>query len=194
MPVLTGTYPATFSDANNVVTRWGGLLSFTNGANAPGYGAPQVYSYAFTYQTAGLTTGVTLYTPAVGDLILDAGVVITTAFNGTTPEIDVGSFTGNTGLFEQLAGDAVDGSKVYADVTDNTGVAVANNPLWLSSAVISVGSAGTAAINSWQARISAANPLKFVCTQTGQKGGGAIGGTAGAATIVIVAVSPNVLA
>ena len=188
------TYAATFSDAYNTVVRWGGLLTFSNATAQPGYGAPQVYSYAITFSTSGLASGVTLYTPAVGDIILDVGVVITTAFDGTTPKLDVGTFTGNTGLFDQLAGAAVDGTKVYADVTDNTGFGIANSHLWLSSAVISVGTAGTAAINSWQGRISAANPLKVVASQNGQKGGTAITSTHGAAQIIVVAASPNVLA
>lgn len=147
--------------------------------------------YSFDYTTSGLAAGVTVHTPAVGDLILDIGVVITTAFNGTTPKLDIGTFNGgNVGLFGEVGGAAVDGTKLYADVTDNAGLGIANSHLWLSSAVIAANSAGIASLPSWQLYCSAANPILLVASQNGQKGGTAITSTAGAATVVIAAVSP----
>lgn len=149
-------------------------------------------AYAFTYTTNGLSSGVTIYTPAVGDIITDIGVAITTAFDGTTPKLDVGTFNGgNVGLFGELAGAAVDGTKVYGAVTDNAGISSANDALWLSSAVISVGAAGTAAISSWQLLVTAANPILLVASQSGQKGGTAIDSTAGAGTVYITTCTPG---
>ena len=177
------TFPATFSDASGL-QRLDGSINFTGSASQA---IVNVQSFPITFATAGLAAGVALYTPAVGDVILDVGVVITTAFDGTTPKIDVGTFNGgNVGLFGELTAGAIDATKVYADVTDNAGLAVANAALWLSAAVITVGTAGTAAIHSWQLRCSAANPVLVVASQNGQKGGTAISSTHGVASIVVV--------
>lgn len=188
------TYPVTIQagDSSGQVV-YQGALTFQQSTNQPaGTNGNVSKATAIAFGTAGLTAGVALYTPAVGDLILDIGIVITTAFNGTTPKIDVGTFNGgNNGLFDELAGAPVDATKVYADVTNNAGIAAANSHLWLSSAITSVGAAGTAAINSWQLRVSAANPLLVVVSQTGAKGGTATGATAGAATIVVVTSTPS---
>lgn len=180
------------ADGSKVVQA--GEIQYLDAANQPGYGMPRYYEYGITFQTAGLATGVTLYTPAVGDYIYDIGVVITTAFNGTTPKIDVGTFTSTTGLFAQTASAAIDATKLYADVTSNTGLSVPNFHLWLSSGVIEKGRAGASVIPSWQVRVTAASPLKVVASQNGQINGTAIDSSAGVAKIVVVASSPYVLA
>lgn len=181
--MANATYAATFTDQSGQ-TRLDGTLNFT----APTVKAPVGYRvFPFTFATAGLASGVTIWTPTVGDFILDIGVVITTAFDGTTPKIDVGTFNGgNVGVFAEIGGAAVDGTKVYADVTDNAGLAVANSHLWLSSAVIAANSAGIASLPSWQLNVSAANPVLLVASQNGQKGGTAITSTHGVASVVIV--------
>jgi len=178
------TYPSNIEDGSGSI-RIEGYTQFAGGTPL------QLRSYAFTYQTAGLASGVSFYTPAVGDIIYDIGVVITTAFNGTTPKLDVGTFNGgNNGLFDELAAAPIDGTKVYADVTNNAGLASANAPLWLFNAVGSHGAAGTAAYNSSMLRVSAANPLLLVASQSGAKGGTAITSTAGAGSVLVLTATP----
>lgn len=176
-------YPATIYDSTGTERISNGTVAFTTPTNTP-----SILYFPFTYQTAGLAAGVTIYTPTVGTIIEDIGVVITTAFNGTTPKIDIGTFNGgNNGLFDELATAPVDATKVYADVTNNAGLASANSALWLSAAVVSHGITGSSAISSPQLRVSAANPILLVASQSGAKGGTAITSTQGAGTIYIVA-------
>lgn len=150
-----------------------------------------IRSFAITYQTAGLASGVTIYTPAVGDVIYDVAVAVTTAFNGTTPKLDVGTFNGGTdGLFKNLATAAVDGTKVYADVTHNAGLGTPNSALWLSTAIVQGNSASLSTLKSNEIVVSAANPLLVVASQDGTKGGTAITSSAGAATILVLCATP----
>src|SRR5690348_16524195 len=70
------------------------------GGGGGGAGSPVVRAFPFAYNTAGILTGHAVYTPAIGDVLLDAWIVITTAWNGTTPLADIGTFVGaNGGLF-----------------------------------------------------------------------------------------------
>ena len=180
-------YAATFTDVSGQV-RLEGTLNYTQ----PTVKSPMaVRQFAFTYQTTGLGTGYTLWTPAAGDVIYDIGIVITTAFNGTTPKLDVGSFSRHTGLFKQLAGNPVDGTKLYAAVTDNSAVKSSNSGLWLSTAIISVGTAGTAAIHDPQLLIASASAIQLVATQDGTNNGTAINSTAGAGSVFVVYSTQN---
>lgn len=170
-------YPANMEDTSGGV-RLEGFIEY------PSATPLTLRSYSFTYQTANLATGVTIFTPTVGDVIYDIGVSVTTAFNGTTPKIDVGTFSGgNNGLFDVLAGAPVDATKVYSAVTTNAGLTSPNSHLWLQAAVGSVGAAGTAAYNSSPLIVSVANPFLVVASQSGAKGGTAITSSAGACTI-----------
>ena len=179
---MANDYSASFIDTSGEV-RFAGTLEYT----ATTTKSPMaVRAFPFTYQTAGLSTGYTLWTPAVGDFIYDIGIVITTAFNGTTPKLDVGTFSGTTGLFKQLAGNPVDGTKLYANVTNNTGLQSSNSGLWLSTAIISVGTAGTAAIHDPQVLVTAASAISLVASQDGTKGGTAITSSAGVGTVFVV--------
>ena len=184
---MATSYAATFSDVSGQV-RLEGTIDYTQ----PTVKSPMaVRNFPFTYQTTGLATGYTLFTPAVGDYIYDIGIVITTAFNGTTPKLDVGTFSSTTGVFKQLAGNPVDGTKLYATVTSNTGLQSSNSGLWLSTAIISVGTAGTAAIHDPQLYVSAASPILLVASQDGTKGGTAITSTAGVGFVVVVYSTQN---
>jgi hypothetical protein len=65
-----------------------------SGGGGGGAGAPVVHKFAFAYDTASLHTGATAYTPAAGDVLLDAWIEIDTAWDGTTPLGDFGAFAG----------------------------------------------------------------------------------------------------
>lgn len=173
------TYQTNILDETGTV-RIDGSTAFT--VNSPQH----LRSFAFSHSTASLAAGVPIYTPAVGDVIYDIGICVTTAFNGTTPFLDVGTFNGgNVGLFAELAGAAVDGTKLYAGVTDNAGLSVPNTAPWLQSAVGSAGALGGAAYNSTPIIVTAANPLLLVASQDGQKGGTATGATLGSGTVYV---------
>lgn len=178
------TYPTNINDETGQ-TRIEGYTQFTQ------YSPQHLRAFPFAYNTAGLAAGVTIYTPAVGDVIYDIGIAVTTAFNGTTPLLDVGTFNGgNVGLFGELAAGAVDGTKVYSAVTDNAGLTTPNSAMWLQAAVGSHGAAGTAAYVSTPIIVTTANPLLLVLSQNGQKGGTAPGGSAGAGTVYVFTGQP----
>lgn len=188
---LGSSYSARFEDALDNITRLQGTLTFLDSTAQPVSSQTTIRSLSFTFQTAGLAAGVAVYTPAIGDVIYDVGIAVTTAFDGTTPKLDIGSFSGgNVGLFGELAGAAIDGTKVYAAVTDNAGLTAPNSALWLQAAVGSVGAAGTAAYVSTPLVVTAANPILLVASQNGQKGGTAIDSTQGAGTVYVVAATP----
>src|ERR1700741_1647863 len=53
-----------------------------------------VRAFPFAFDTPDLLTGVALYTPTVGDILLDAWIEVFEAWDGTTPKGDLGTFTG----------------------------------------------------------------------------------------------------
>ena len=180
------TYPSSFLSQDGGLVVRSGELQYPAGGATPQH----VRSYAFTYTTAGLATGVTIYTPTVGEVIYDIGVCITTAFDGTTPKLDVGTFTGNDGLFKTVAGAVLDGTKLYAAVTSNAGLTVPNAAQWLQAATGSAGAAAGAAYVSAHMIVTVANPIKLVASQSGAKGGTAINSTVGAGTVYVLLGQP----
>src|SRR5512146_201439 len=91
---LGSSYSARFEDALDNITRLQGTLTFLDSTAQPVSSQTTTRSFAFTFQTAGLAAGVAVYTPAIGDVIYDVGIAVTTAFDGTTPKLDIGSFSG----------------------------------------------------------------------------------------------------
>ena len=137
-------------------------------------------TYYFDFSTSGATTGVTLYTPSVGDVIYDIAISVGTAFDGTTPLADVGTFNGgNVGLFGELTTGAVDLTAANTAVTGNAGIAhFGTNSLKIGAY------ASTAKIGLL--KVTAANPLLLVFSQNGQKGGTATGSTVGSGHVTIL--------
>ncbi len=185
-------YLASFENLDGTV-RLSGEIEFT-GTTQPvsnASGSVLIHSKAFAFGTSGLNTGLTIYTPAIGDVIYDCGVFITTAFNGTTPKADIGTFSGGTdGLFKVLAGAVIDITAVDADVTTNAGVQSSAALRWLQAAVGSPAADAGAAYLDSQLRVTAANPLLIVANQTGAKSGTAVGGTTGAGIAYVIAGTP----
>ena len=115
--------------------------------------------FAFDHTTPSLDAGVRFYTPAIGDLLLDAWIEVDTAWNGLGDIGDIGTFSGgDTGLFGST-GKHFDMTTAAAAVADNAGLLVNNQPN-LSLAQLSTGLAPV--------RFTAANPLKVVVSQDGQ--------------------------
>lgn len=106
------------------------------GGGGGGAGGLIVRKFAFAHNDAGLDTGEALYTPTVGDILYNAWLSITTAWNGTTPKGDVGLFTaGFTGLFTSAAG------LVY-DMTNVDNLTLTGIPFSLSAANVTLIAAG----------------------------------------------------
>lgn len=184
---MTDNYPITIYDQNNQ-ERISGFAQFPGAPNPAVIRGP----FPFVFNTAGLTAGVPIYTPAVGDVITDIWVSIATAFNGTTPKADVGTFSGgNNGLFKVLGPDVIDLTAADAAVTTNAGLVASAGDNLLSAAAISVGSVGTSAVLPWFLRVTVANPLLLVVSQSGAKGGTATGATAGAGNVYVVTATPQ---
>jgi hypothetical protein len=149
--------------------------------------------YHFTFATPGLTTGVALVTLPVGAVIYDVGVEVVTAFDGTTPKADVGTFSSTHGLFDELAAAAViDLSSADAAVTSNTGLSSATTASWLSTAIGSAGAAGGAAYLPALLYVTAVSTLSLVVSQDGSQGGTAIGGAAGVGNVFVLCATPIV--
>ena len=158
--------------------------------------------FSFAYNTANLNTGVAFYTPAVGDILLDAWIEVDTGFNGTTPTADIGQFVAsNSGIF------GINAISVLLDIADST----TNAPsLLTATSGVDFGSGvghGGYAVSGTQLEFNSSTPslsgfravpgkftttdaLKLVVSQNGQKGGSAIGGSAGAGKVYIVTATP----
>ncbi len=177
-------------------------------------GATIVRAFPFAFNTVGLLTGATLYTPTVGDVILDMWLGITTAWDGTTPRGDVFGFGGSSGqhfgYLQNLTGDTLD--MTVADTADNSG------NVWFSGQLSELrhaeiltwptGNEGDglyavagAAVNfvptpissgtrQFPAKVRTAGALKFVVSQDGKDNGASPGSAAGAATLYIVTATP----
>jgi len=151
-------------------------------------GVPRVYVYSFAFDTEGLAAGVEIYTPTASDVLLDAWFEVTTAFDGTTPLADIGSFSGTTGgLFNEL-GDAV--PLGTADAADAGAGLLINSAAGLASLA---SQDATALKRVSHSRFSAATPIKLVVSQTGLAGGTAIGGAAGAGKVFLEVATPVAL-
>lgn len=150
-----------------------------------GRGSPTVRQFGVTFNTPNILTGSQLYLPNVGDEILDISVEVDTAWNGTTPLLDVGTFLGNTaGLFKK-AGNALNVLNA-AGQTAGSGILIAGAGMW-SLAQLS-GFLGNFSVVP--AKVVAANPLLVVVSQTGANNGLSPGATQGAATIYITTATP----
>lgn len=141
-----------------------------------------IHKFDFAFNTPGLTTGVTVLTPTAGDILVDCWVEIDTAFNGTTPKIDVSDFgSGNTGWFVAQAG-AIDAT--VADSLPAGSTSLVASPLASTKpSVLSASAIANAVERGMPGRFVNSNPIKLVCTQNGQKGGAATGATQGSGTV-----------
>ena len=160
--------------------------------------------FSFAYDTPNLNAGVAFYTPTVGDILLDAWVEVTTAWDGTTPLGDVGAFNPDAyGWFANCAGPldmtkadstVIGGLDGNVDLMQLSGL----NDLGSVPYVNQVSGAGPSlevisppdGFRYCPARFTSANPLKVVVSQDGTAGGTAPGASQGAAKIYIVTATP----
>lgn len=148
-------------------------------------GVPRVLAFPFDASTAGIATGYdTGYSPAVGDLLLDAWVDVVEPWNGTTPKAN---FT--------LGDDAFSGAGILGAfghnldtewITDNYlpgDLANTQNGIPLAS--------DSAHEGQVPSRVTVSHPIKVWVTQDGKTTGAATAATVGSAVLYLLVVSPG---
>lgn len=146
--------------------------------------------FQFTFATPNLHNGVTIYTPAVDDELIDAWIEISTAFNGVTPNADIGTFSGKTaGVFgsesapvDATVADSEDGGAGYRYQANST-----PGGTKLSAIIVD----GANLYRVAPGRFTAGLPWKLVLSQDGTLGGLASASTAGAGTVYLLTVTPS---
>lgn len=159
--------------------------------SAPGAyakGTPIVRKFPFAYNTPGLNDGVTVYTPRVGDILLDAWIEIETAWDGTTPKGDAGP----------IAGPGESGWWANSPSNEAAPIDMTNNDTTLVGALSDGGSLLLSHMNTHDefeirrvpARFVGANPIQVLVSQNGLAGGDDPGATQGAARLYLVTATP----
>lgn len=176
-------------------------------------GTAIVRAFPFTFDTPNLLTGAALYTPTINDVLLDAWVEIGTAWDGTTPLGDFGTFTAAaTGVFGHTAGQAVpmdsadSSNNTFAGMLVGTSLSDARDMATLTTPTTDEGDGiyvvAVAAVNFiaspvsngqrlFPARFTAADPIEFCVTQDGTNTGMDPGSTQGAGTLYLVTATPT---
>lgn len=189
------------------VTGHPGTWSAVGSGGGGGANSPIVRAFPFAFNTPGILTGAALYTPTVGDILLDAWIEIDTAWNGTTPFGDVSLLPGHggSGAFGTIAGPV---PMNLADIS-------LNQPLGLTGQVASdlvqvaaMGNVQSGLIVSGSSLAFASNalnngfryiPSKFVnsdpvvvwVSQDGTNTGADPGSTQGSAILYLVTATPT---
>ncbi len=191
-----------------------GWEAFTPGGGG-GAGSVIVRKFPFAFDTPNILTGAALYTPTVGDILLDAWIEIDTAWNGTTPHGDMGSFVSNNhGVFGQAAGTGVGlnmteidgpntgliGSTIagqqlssLADVSAlNVAVGLALTTSGLNPVALAYDTVGTLDYGSRDRPVKfiSTDPIKVCVSQDGTNTGADPGSTQGAAILYLVTATP----
>jgi hypothetical protein len=167
---------------------------------------PVVRKFPFAFDTPNLLTGAAVYTPTIGDILMDAWIQINTPWDGTTPCGDIGSFaSGNFGLWGfgigpldmtgqdfTFDGLQVGNGNVTPQVTPTRG-------MWsdLLTAANTEGSVQPGQTVNYVGPIRFlpgifvnADPIKVVVSQDGTTIGASPGPTQGAAVLYLVTVTP----
>lgn len=189
---------------------------FQTGASSGGGGGgstpgePVYRKFPFTFDMVGIANaaGHTLYTPNVGDILVDGWIEVTEAFDGTTPVGDFGTFTqGGIGWLANAWNFGADMSVVDSPQNTTEGLNQGNSASSLAtqSAVLSASlglhvDPDTGAISNTgaafgarhaPARFTRADPIKVVVAATvAQKDGTPTGATQGAGILYLVTVAP----
>lgn len=187
----------------------------SKGGGGGGSGNVTVRHFPFAYNLAGLNNGVTLYTPTLGDIVLDAWIEVDTAWNGTTPLGDVGFNTSGTfrGWYHAITGlslpmnqaDAASGLLLGASALcgeslgplstiQNETIPTTNDGSGLyvvsGTAVNFIASPISTGERYFPFKVQIANPIQVVVSETGLAGGTAPGATQGSATLYLITATP----
>ena len=154
--------------------------------------SPIVREFPFAYNSAGLDTGLALYTPTEGDVLLEAWIEITQAWDGTTPSGDF-FMNGNSGFYNDLGGgllpstiDMTVADDSPLDISATTGVSDLRSFAYASNT-----SATTGKGRLLPGSFTTGAPIQVVVSQTGSVGGGDPGSTQGAAILYLVTATPT---
>lgn len=169
-----------------------------------GSGTSVTNAYPFTYNTSGLSSGIDLYTPTPGDILLDAWIEVDTAWNGTTPLADIGFFSVDTyGLFYiktypyQLLRDMTAADGAGPDNPTSSGYLMAMHSLTYSvyaanSLKVTPNFYGTmSTLRVVPGKFTTDTPIGVIVNQTGTKGGASSGATQGEAIFYITTTTPT---
>lgn len=153
---------------------------------------PTLYKYDFAFDTPDLADGIEVYTPAVGDVLLDLTVQVTQSFDGTTPKADFGVDT-SEGFLSEMFGGAYrfplgPQDSLYAGILSPSAAQRSASSAVLGYAV--EGGGKESAYPMTIGRFASTDPLVFWVSQDGNAGGAPIGGAAGAATLYLLIASP----
>lgn len=164
-------------------------------------GVPVVYGFHFAYNTPNLLTGAFLYQPALGDVMIEAWVEIDTAWNGTTPKLDVGTFSyGDTTGWWATQGSAVpllasraDGGQLDEIFNTQTYSSPTVTP---SSRLSDITNFSMTTLNARQRRLPASvyddtQSIKVCVSQDGSTTGANPGSTQGSGIIYMMWVTPH---
>jgi hypothetical protein len=158
-----------------------------------GAGSPVVRAFPFAYNTPSLLTGHAVYTPTIGDVLLDAWVEVRTAWNGTTPLCDFGRFAGGRGwnAYDGFHGvramDQADDSNGLVGMSVNGGPGDGRSLL----AAVNADPSGTWGTDrNLPASFITADPIKVVVSQDGTDAGADPGSTQGAAVLYLITATP----
>jgi len=142
------------------------------GAGQPG--VITMRAFPFAYDTAGIFTGAALYTPTVGDLLVQSFMLVSTAWDGTTP-------SGTVGLFTSSFGSLFEGSTLDMTQAEDATLGVASNAF--------INERLSGAFKLIATRFVTTDPLCVLVSQDGTPGNGAAtvyGDTAPTVPLVVV--------
>lgn len=146
--------------------------------------------FTFAFDTPGLNNGVEFYTPAVGDILLDAFVIVTQAFDGTTPKFDCVDLYGDTnGMFynQNAPVDATQASSTGSGLLLFGRVASS-----LTAALLTYAVPLALPFAPVMAKVVHPTPWKLWVSSDGRSGGVAAGSTQGAGELYLVMSTPTV--
>lgn len=152
-------------------------------------GAVRLVTLDVTHATSGLAAGVTIFTPAVGDRIIDGWIEVDTAWDGTTPKAIIcdaggGDYVTYVPRDLTLADYSGDGN-----LQAGNGSAAQPNGQETGSQQ-STYDAGSGTYRTVPAKVLTAAPIVLAVSQNGYPGGDPTGSTVGAATACILVVTP----
>jgi hypothetical protein len=188
--------------ANSAINFREGLLEKTladlAAPSAPVAGTPIVRMFPFAFDTPDLLTGAAVYTPTIGDILLDAWVQIDVAFDGETPHIDVGSFTNDThGWWYLLDGAALDATLADLSFADGlqSGPNIPGSASLLISAIVGDIQGGNQTSRPLPAKFTDSLPIMVCLSKDGQNytEGNDPGCTQGSGVLYLVIVTPLAL-
>lgn len=151
-------------------------------------GVPVVRAFPFDFDTPNILTGAALYTPTVGDLLLDAWIEVVEEWNGTTPKGDVGTFDGTTTGWFQSAGGATALTGMTGEDMPLSGDGYVAGNTGTTLAVLS--EPGTASFRVAPGKFTTVDPVKVVVSQDGLSGGANPGATQGSAILYLITCTP----